>query len=315
VSEKMANFSQETDIPALMEEAQRFLDHGDPESAVQLLRRGADISKNTPDIFDLLAEVEMSIGETENAARAWMHVIEQSGNPDDISHAERWLYIAQLQEGEKSRESYLQGIKLLQARAQTNPEQYQTQLCTAFCALAELYLTDLCFEENAEEACQTALDQAMTFDNTESHEPVQGLASLRLSQNRHADACQLMQVAYERITVSSEDIDGELRLTSCRLLLECAPHQPSLADAALDLLSGLMQEDDENVEVWFMMGVGFYQQSPPDVELSKEYLLEAKGMLDKIKSSVPVTEFPYQAQLQLIEEQLTLVDSYVEVEP
>ena len=52
-------------------------------------------------------------------------------------------------------------------------------LCTAYCALAELYLTDLCFEEDAEQSCQAALDQSMQYNTTNNHEPVQGLASLR----------------------------------------------------------------------------------------------------------------------------------------
>lgn len=38
------------------------------------------------------------------------------------------------------------------------------QICSTQCSIAELYLTDLCFEEDAEAACQTALDQAIEMD-------------------------------------------------------------------------------------------------------------------------------------------------------
>lgn len=308
----MAKMAANDDVHALMSEAQKCLDECcDAESAVKLLRRAAEISPNTPEVFDLLAEVEMALGESERASRAWMHTIQSSGNPDDITHAERWLYIAQLQQGIEARDSYLQGIKLLQARAQTQSEP-TPQLCSAFCALGELYLTDLCFEEGAETSCQEALDHALQNDVSQSHEPVQCMASLRLSQNRHAEAVSMILVAYERISSVQEEIDGEMRQTTCRLLLECAPYEPQCADAALDLLSKLMLEDDENMELWFMMGVGFFQQSPPDIDLAKEYLNKAKQMLEKVREGMMGEEFPHEAQLKLVEDQLALVDAYVE---
>jgi tetratricopeptide (TPR) repeat protein len=313
IGEKMANFTNENDANVLMREAQKHLDECcDPEAAVELLRRAAQISPNSPDVFDLLAEVEMSLGECERASQAWMHIIESSGNPNDAAHAERWLYVAQLQEGIAARDSYLQGIRLLQARGQQ--EQHSQQICSAYCALAELYLTDLCYEDDAEASCQAALDQALQHDVCQSHEPVQGLASLRLSQNRHAEAVQLIQAAYERINAAQEEIDSEMRQATCRLLLECAPYEPQCADAALDLLSRLMQEDDENVEIWFMMGVGFFQQSPPDIDMSQEYLNKAKEMLEKVRDNMGGGIFPHETQLKLVEDQLELVNNYIEEE-
>ena len=286
-------------------------------------------------VFDHLAEVEMSLGETERASRAWIRAIEITGNPSDPANAERWLYIAQLQEGDASRQSYTQAISLLQARTRVDPtggaaavsssssassssssaaaaagaeSQTRAQLCTAFCALAELYLTDLCFEDDAERACQEALDEAMKHNSTDSHEPIQGMASLRLSQGNHAEASQLMQTAVLRIQHANPPIDSEMRLASARLLLECAPYAADAADSALSLLSGIMREDDENVEIWFLMGVAFYQQSPPDLELAKEYLEKARTMLDALRTAMLGEEFPYEDQVLLVNEQLQLVE-------
>ena len=38
------------------------------------------------------------------------------------------------------------------------------QICATQCSIAELYLTDLCFEENAEAECQAALLRAAEVD-------------------------------------------------------------------------------------------------------------------------------------------------------
>ena len=386
---------------AELAEVQSMMDSGDPERAAGFLRQVAGEPNATADVYDQLAEVEMSLGETEAAANAWMRAIELSGDPNDPGQAERWLYLAQLQEGDPARTSYLQGISLLQARrsgvvgsgsvtpasssassssssssfssssssSRSNPgslstssavaaaakdigsgegsreglgagdgggrgggrgdagefgadapyedsdemddSTIQAQLCTAYCALAELYLTDLCFEEDAEQSCQTALDQSMHFNTTNSHEPVQGLASLRLSQGLYTEASQLMHVAYERIIAVQESdapVDTELRLAAVRLLMEGVPHAPACADDALGLLSTLMREDDENVEIWFLMGVAFFQQTPPDLELSRQYLEKAGEMLDAVKKAMQqdgeMEHFPYDEQVRLVKSQL-----------
>lgn len=54
----------------------------------------------------------------------------------------------------------------------------------------------------------------------------------------------------------------------------CAPFpfRVSSVVEALEILSGLMQEDDENVEVWYLTGVAFNRLRPPDYE-SARYIL------------------------------------------
>lgn len=166
--------------PKLLARAQKSLDSGEPEAAVRFLRRASELTVEAA-TEDLLAEVEQSLGETERAVQAWRRGIAKSGGSDDSSNAERWLYIAQVQEGEEARGSYLEGIRLLQARAGTSssassqhaaydPHDTNAKLLKTFCALAELYLTDLCFDPLAEQHCQDYLDQgeATTCDHDDA---------------------------------------------------------------------------------------------------------------------------------------------------
>ena len=154
----------------LLAHAQSLVDSGDPENAALFLRRAVEHDPSAPKIYDLLGEVEMSLGNEEEACRAWMRAIESSGDPNEPCNAERWMYLAQTQEGDASRQSYLQGIALLSARLGIQPahadkssegnaeDTTKGKLCVAYCALAELYLTDLCFEDTAEQACQVQWD-------------------------------------------------------------------------------------------------------------------------------------------------------------
>lgn len=327
------------DVETTYIDVRTAIDRGELEGAAKILRKVAAERDVPAHILDKLAEVEMSLGEIPSAAKAWMSAIEASCDPCDPENAERCLYLAQLQEGDTARHSYLQGIEMLHVRlsCQTSSDistkKYgpsdeirsetsvdfdsiiKAQLCTAYCALAELYLTDLCFELDAERSCQTALDQSMQYNMTNSHEPIQGLASLRLSQGLHEEASQLMHVAFERILdaqKSESPIETEVRLAAVRLLLECAPHAPSCAENAVELLSTLMQEDDENIEVWFLMGVALFQQAPPDLLSAKRYLLTASQMLDSVKQSMQTNEgvydFPYGVQELLVKSQIEEID-------
>lgn len=128
-----------------------------------------------------------------------------------------------------------------------------------------------------------------------------------------------MYAAYERIVACGHDsIDLEVRLGAARLLIECAPHAPNCADAALDVLSNMMKEDDETVEIYFLMGVAFFNQEPPDLDLADEYLCKASDMLGRVRAALAAgasEEFPYESQARLVEEQLALLADYRKANP
>lgn len=100
------------------------------------------------------------------------------------------------------------------------------QLCGAYCSIAELYLTDLCYEPNAEQECENALTLALELDkkqqlqmhsihgnNKDSKDndalivlpdAVQAMANLRLCQNRFLEAIPFILDAYSRMKVGCE---------------------------------------------------------------------------------------------------------------
>jgi len=66
--------------------------------------------------------------------------------------------------------------------------------------IAEIYLTDLCFEPDAETLCESALQAAINLDtSTSSPDALQTFANLRLSQNRGNEAVTHIVEAYTRM--------------------------------------------------------------------------------------------------------------------
>lgn len=81
--------------------------------------------------------------------------------------------------------------------------------------------------------------------------------------------------AFTEAIVVLESLGAEFPVETCKLLVECSDVDPTLAELATTLVSDLLCEDDENVELWYLMGVAALACSPPDVETAEQYLQTA----------------------------------------
>lgn len=212
------------------------------------------------------------------------------------------------------------------------------QLCGAYCSVAELYLTDLCFEENAENDCESALQAALQLDTpTSPPDAVQAMANLRLSQNRVDEAVGLIIESYNRVKVGCEalaDLVGvgsgqdpsmdkqnesvakelmgdaleaanklpgfEFRCQMAKLLLECATVLMEIAkddakkmqqrmycvEAAIQVLGSLLAENDEVIEIWYLLGCSFSSLTPKNIDASQYYFETALEMLEKVRKGM-----------------------------
>ena len=105
-------------------------------------------------------------------------------------------------------------------------DEIQQQYCRACCCIAELYLTDLCYSDNAEQCCEESLQESLSIihaasssatsnsspnssnsnNNNNIHciETYQMIASLRFSQTRNTEAHEYMKRVYEPISVGCQ---------------------------------------------------------------------------------------------------------------
>jgi tetratricopeptide (TPR) repeat protein len=206
------------------------------------------------------------------------------------------------------------------------------QQSAAFCTIAELYLTDLCYEEDAEQQCEEAIQAAMNIIDPTDGEPfadsLQTMASLRLSQRRAKEAATYVLEAYQKMKCGCEalsalvglqkndevtlqavelvDVDAannlpgfEFRCQSAKILLECAAvlkeeddgdaskiseQAVQCSDAAVQVLGSLLAENDEVIEVWYLMGCAF--EAASDLDAAAQYWGRTLEMLLKVKESL-----------------------------
>jgi tetratricopeptide (TPR) repeat protein len=83
---------------------------------------------------------------------------------------------------------------------------FRRQVSKAYCSIAELYLTDLCYESDAEVKCEEAIQSALMYDDPQSSpDALQALANLRLSQtDKRSEAYTFMLEAYQRMKTGCE---------------------------------------------------------------------------------------------------------------
>lgn len=257
------------------------------------------------------------------------------------------LYLGQLSSEKEALEAFRKGIEELKAcirlretadedsmdtadDAKSRQESLQDtrrQLSNAYCTVAELFLTDLCFEDNAEQECEVAVVEAVKIQ--ENGEPLvdslQTMASLRLSQGRGQEAAKYMLQVYSQVKSGCEalsalvglkkndtedeqqaveltDVDAannlpdfDFRCQTAKLLMECAVAIKSdscntsseqvveCSDAAIQVLASLLAENDEVIEVWYLMGCAFAASSPPDTDMAAQYWGRALELLTRVK--------------------------------
>lgn len=253
--------------------------------------------------------------------------------------------LAQLQRSEEALLSYRQGIELLilllvqkqeeidngnESNPELSTDVLKKQICKAFSSIADLYLTDLCYEEGAEVLCEESIMKALEID-IESLDAHQSLVSLRLSQSRNEEACNIIFIVYTKLTAIRDEINArtvmedlddqdepievpeiDFCISTAKLLIECGATQPNLCENAMDLIADLLQQDDENIELWYIMGVAALGATNPDKDVARYHFDTAKGMMDRIKkeldhSTPNGTPFHLQDQYNLVIEHLALL--------
>lgn len=96
----------------------------------------------------------------------------------------KFLSLAQLFDGQQSLQLYRQGIDIISKQQQASEgSDLSRDLSSTFCAIADLFMTDLCDEGDAESECTKAIESAVKADE-KNPEAWQTKARLELIKNQ-----------------------------------------------------------------------------------------------------------------------------------
>lgn len=255
-------------------EAERQSPNNDKDNDIDALLQLVSEGKPTlPTALTLGAEIQLALGDVEAARKSFTRATQV--DPDGaLVSAEPWLWLAQVCEDgghesiahfEKATEVLRNEIEVLEddeAKALEHTakilDEKKAKLANALCAMAEVYMTDLSWEDDAEQRCEAYVTEAVAVcPDRLSAGVLQTLASVRISQTRVDDARQALKrsmeiwkdIALEVVDNDERRPDFATRVSLSRLLMEVEQEAE-----AFEVLEGLIREDDQSVECWYLGG-------------------------------------------------------------
>ena len=135
------------------------------------------------------------------------------------------------------------------------------------------------FDPSAEKNCEELLNQALQL-SPKNPEALQSLASVRLSQSRPdeaKDALSLSYIAWKDLDPSDSSVPPiPTRLALAKLFIEVGMFRD-----ALGVLNGVMANDDQEVEAWYLEGWCFF-------------LMAEEAKMGGVKVKEKVDEIPWE---------------------
>ncbi|KAF4632414.1 hypothetical protein G7Y89_g5716 [Cudoniella acicularis] len=263
----------------LLAQATATLQQGDISGSAQIAKKALGLldsdSEEALPALNLLGEIHVELGEIDTARQYFLRAaaIDDDGTVgEDLGGgAEKFLWLAQLSEeggndsvgwfekGATSLRIQIQALldrKKLDAESEAALEEKRRKLAVALCGVVEVYMTDLSWEEDAEQKCEALVTEA-TMVAPGFAEPWQTLANVRISQSRLEDAKAALKRSLDLWKdlppENSEVPDFPARVSLARLLMEA-----DMDVEAIEVLERLVGEDDSSVEVWYLGGWGLY---------------------------------------------------------
>ena len=238
-------------VTTLLGLAQNAVDVGNVPAACEFYEVALQMSPNNDVVLEAYAEIMMHfVRDAGRAEQMLRHAVALNPNEGHV----KYLNLAQLCSGHEALALYGTAYTIAQrelgrSRKKKQQKAIRRTLSTIRCAAAELYLTDLCDEPNAEEECEKSIDDANFYCN-DSVEVHQLRGSFRLSQKRCEEAAESLRIAVDLTHRLGEEYQPtyESKVELGKLLMQVAPGE------AFRFLLEVLQLDATNPYVWFLLG-------------------------------------------------------------
>lgn len=291
-------------VDKLLDKAEECIDRFEYELAQKFCQRALEIEADNIRALETTGTLLLELGNPEAAKQCFGRTVELS--PD--SGHEKYMYLGQLFDGAQAVECYQKGIELmlkerekqhaeeLSAACGGTPTVTDSDISGAYSAVAEIYMTDLCFEEEAEMKCKSYIEKAIDIDK-ENPEGYQLMASFMLSKDDKENAKLMMKKSvslwlpmFKAINngevTSQEKVDPveavplgyDTRVSTTKILIEVEEFE-----TAIDIAEGLLDENDEVPQVWYLIGWANYLMGEDFKGNARFYLNKCKKLCIKLK--------------------------------
>ncbi|KAM4026896.1 uncharacterized protein ACNLHF_022776 [Anomaloglossus baeobatrachus] len=277
-------------IHQLLEKTEEYLDNFNFEMAQLFCQRALDLEPENLEILDTMGNICMELGNAEKAKQVLLQAVALS---PEKGHA-KYMCLGQIHCKEEALQYFQKGLEIMICAHQSQPqvsgaanfsdemEVTTKDVSAAFCSVAEIYLTDLC------SVIILSIKKLIISNILIIQRWLEGKEYLKKSlaswlpslQNNKGEE----QEADDEDLAESTLPPYESRITTAKLLMEAEDFE-----LATEVLEGLLEEDDEVIQVWYLLGWVCYLQAKESEEeeafkdSARTYLRKAKKLYSKLK--------------------------------
>ena len=253
------------EINDLLSKVQELIEDFNYELALKFSEKALLIEPENTDVLETIGNVSAELGDSESAKKYLLKSVNLKPNEGHV----KYLYLGQLSEGTESVEYYKKAISMMTVLLDTEQENKisSRDISNVYCSLAELYMTDCCMEENAEQLCETSCKQALQLDeeNPEAHIVMCNFLLTKGDVKSAQDIALKLYVVWDTLSKNDGDnivelISYETRLTLIKILIEV-----EFYDKVSSIGIQLLEENEDDIRTWYYIG------------LSKSLLKEVDG--------------------------------------
>ncbi|KAG0174083.1 hypothetical protein DFQ28_009744 [Apophysomyces sp. BC1034] len=254
----------------LIPRIQQNIDGMDYPMAYAFCKKALELEPNNAEILEITGQVELELSMFAEARGHMIAAVQQS----PTKGYSKYMYLGQLSVEKEAIEAFQKGVDLMVeerkglAEGSEESNMLSSKIASALCSMTEIYLTDCCFEPEAEQKCEAYLQQAQQVD-PQNVEVYQLLASVRLSQARNEEAAAVLENSME-LWINKEVGDPIIPIYDSRLALVKLLLELGLFQKAFMVLERLQKENDQVVDLWYLYGWTYYclgeEESLPDEE-------------------------------------------------
>ncbi|CDJ30355.1 uncharacterized protein EMH_0027910 [Eimeria mitis] len=280
--------------------------------AIKFLEKGLSIYPNDVELLQRLAGEYAEIGKTAEAKELLQKAIQLEARSTQFSPL---CFPISLRKQNKKNKAASRGPSAAAAAAEAaaaETQRIQIDLMRTYCSIAELYLTDLCDEPEAEAEATAAVQKALQL-GPESPEALLCDAQLKKVKDDAEGALSAARCLYtslkrlhakmlERATLfcsidAEEEEEEEIDLPSVDTRVNAAKLfvDVGMTQQAIRVLKTCLDEDDQDPRIWMVMSCALYKANDFDSCISA---------LDELKERVKSLEFPDDHPMAVHEKEL-----------
>ncbi|XP_055334726.1 uncharacterized protein LOC129585866 [Paramacrobiotus metropolitanus] len=306
------SLSSVTTAEGLLEKLQSYMESCEFVVAEKFANRALERFPANSRVLEAAAECFTETGNITKARTCYLKAISVS----PLKGWRKYLGLAQLLEGQNAVLQYTRGIEVMERELAevAGPAQVETpnvpsassstekdtaeiptarDISNAYLSISELYTTDLCDDDNAEEMCKYALDKAMMAD-PKNPEAFQQMANFFLIKGDKEAAAQYVKGGLtlwytdhlppeqrispenqQKVGVDYEEGSGmpglALQIDTAKALIECAEY-----DLANRLFTEFITHSPTDPELWYLNGFSYFLHG-------NDYYPQARSALTKAK--------------------------------